>query len=58
MNKMLFLFFTQALPCSMEAIEANPSFKTDQCMGVLVGKFAVNYAVFDEKLASGKHRHV
>ena len=55
MNKMLFLFFTQALPCSMEAIEANPSFKTDQCMGVLVGKFAVNYSIFDDKVASGKH---
>ena len=39
----------------MEVIEANPSFKTDQCMGVLVGKFAVNYAVFDDKVASGKH---
>ena len=37
----------------MEVIEANPSFKTDQCMGVLVGKFAVNYTVFDDKVASG-----
>ena len=42
----------------MEVIEANPSFKTDQCMGVLVGKFAVNYTVFDDKVASGKHRLV
>ena len=42
----------------MEVIEANPSFKTDQCMGVLVGKFAVNYVVFDDKVASGKQRHV
>ena len=25
--------------------------------GVLVGKFAVNYAVFDDKVASGKQRH-
>ena len=42
----------------MEVIEANSSFKTDQCMGVLVGKFAVNYAVFDNEAASGKQLQV
>ena len=33
----------QALPCSIEAIEANPVLRTDHTMGVLIKKFPVQY---------------
>ena len=39
----------QALPCTIDLIEANPSLKADQGMGILVGRFNISYECFDKR---------
>ena len=51
---------TQALPCNTAHIEANPQLLADQCLGIIVNQFPLNYETFDDVMASGtftNHRH-
>jgi len=47
------LLIAQALPCSRGVIDANPTLEEDHTRGIMVGKYAVAYAKFDDELASG-----
>ena len=43
----------QALPCSIDVIEANLSLREDHTLGILVEKFHIFYEAFDDMIASG-----
>ena len=44
---------SQALPCNTAHIEANPQLLADQCLGIIVNQFPLNYETFDDVMASG-----
>ena len=46
-------FSAQALPCTKAHIDATPNLSEDHTMGVIVGRYPVQYEAFDNKVASG-----
>ena len=48
---------TQALPCTLEHIEANPELQADYTMGIVVGRYNIHHDQFDNVKASGTCWH-